>query len=203
MHIHFGLNPNLRQARPFVGIALILFIGGMILGIAFSTPLHGILTPMLQGLKQEAAALRQDNSGGIFMALFVNNVRVSLIMMVGGIFLGLIPAFGVLANGALMGYVVAIMVAKTHISPVLVFAAGILPHGIFEIPAYLLASAYGLRFGWHMIRVVAGKTTKEGWRTLLIDAGTTVFWVAGLLFIAAFIETNITPVLLRAVLAAK
>lgn len=176
---------------------------------------------MMHGLKKEAVTLRHESVLATALALFYNNIRVSLVMMVGGLIFGIIPFLVVIANGALVGYVLATLTAKIHINLGLAILAGILPHGIFEIPAYLLASAYGLRIGATEFQTIAragkpslthkfagyrgaaesGDFARAGqpgmWAYLRKDVWMVLLIVAVLLLVAAFIEAGVTPILLR------
>ncbi len=189
-----------KRYRSYFIVALILFLIGAWLGGAQASSLSAVLTPMMHGLKQEAVTLKHESVLATALALFYNNLRVSLIMMAGGLVLGILPFLVVIANGALVGYVLATLTAKIHISLWLAILTGILPHGIFEIPAYLLASAYGMRIGATEFRAIARAGKPGMWAYLRKDLWTIVLIVAVLLLVAAFIESSITPVLLRLVI---
>jgi stage II sporulation protein M len=86
-------------------------------------------------------------------------------------------------------------VAQWGLNPWLFFAAFVLPHGIFELPAAILATAAALRLGAVVIarsthpRVTVG----EGWLAALADfCKVFVFVTLPLLVIAAIVEVNLT-----------
>jgi uncharacterized membrane protein SpoIIM required for sporulation len=82
-------------------------------------------------------------------------------------------------------------------SPITLTIAGLLPHGIFEIPALILASAAMLRIGVVLVTPQMGRSLGEVMLELLADwAKITVGVVVPLLLVAAVIETYLTPVLL-------
>lgn len=188
------------RLRPYIWIALGLFLVGMIIGGWDGRMLAGWLGPMENSLRSKAILMHRDSRPVMVFALFVNNLEVSLTMLAGGLLFAAVPVIGALANGALVGYVLAQLSRATGASPLLLFAAGVLPHGIFEIPAYILSSSVGLRLGWLMLRALAGYSTRSAWRCAARDIAPTVLWVMGLLFVAACIEANITPILLHAAL---
>jgi uncharacterized membrane protein SpoIIM required for sporulation len=70
-------------------------------------------------------------------SIFYNNFRVALIEYLGAIFFGIIPLSVLMINGLFIGYV------GTQYD-LLFFLAGTIPHGIFEIPGLIIASAGGL-----------------------------------------------------------
>jgi len=81
--------------------------------------------------------------------IFRQNLTVSLMAWLGGIALGLVPGFIVLANGFILAYVCGYILARvTGLGEGLVLLlVGVLPHGIIEIPAFLAAAVLGLRLG--------------------------------------------------------
>ena len=92
----------------------------------------------------------------------------------------------VLAAFGFMGY-----------SPVSLAIGGLLPHGIFEIPALIIASAAVLRIGAVLVTPQSGRSLG----VVLIDAladwcKVTLGIVLPLLAIAAVIEAYLTPVIL-------
>ncbi len=194
----FRLYVLVRRLQGYIWIAFALFIVGSVTGDLFASSLQHMIAPMYTQLRQEALTLHQDTPWELFWSLFSNNLRVSLIMIIGGIAVAIVPVAGVFGNGLLVGYVLRMTTIKLHASTSMVFVAGILPHGIFEIPAYLLASALGIQIGWKMLASAAGRNLRDVWGGVFHDIIPVIFWVAAFLFVAAFIETNITPALLHA-----
>ncbi len=130
--------------------------------------------------------------------LFLHNARTTLVFLVLGLvsfgtlgltlFLGNIGLIGgVLGAANLVGF-----------SPLLTFAAGILPHGIFELSAIFLATAAMLKAGALLVTPQPEKSLGE---TLLLSLAdwTRVFigLVLPLLAVAAVIEIYVTPALLK------
>jgi stage II sporulation protein M len=80
---------------------------------------------------------------------------------------------------------------------------GVLPHGIIEIPAIIIASAYGLRFGNIAIRWVGclfnsskAKAMAQETERYVITTVPVVIGIVLLLLVASLIESTITPSLL-------
>lgn len=72
-------------------------------------------------------------------------------------------------------------------------AAFILPHGLFEIPAAVLATAFALRTGASLTAPQEGLSVGDGLVAAAADfAKVFCFLVLPLLLIAAFVEANIT-----------
>ncbi|MDD4163472.1 MAG: stage II sporulation protein M, partial [Methanothrix sp.] len=131
----------------------------------------------------------------IMMIIFLKNLLASAMAMLLGLGLGLVPLMVVTSNGFLLGIVGYEAVQKAGI---LFLAAGILPHGIIELPVVLVSIAIGFRLGYLLALTLAkekvdlsGETRKAMyflWR-----------YVAPLLFLAAAIETFITPIAISVV----
>jgi len=78
------------------------------------------------------------------------------------------------------------------------FFLGVLTHGVVEIPVIVLATASALRLGAIVTRLPRGMTLGQAWTQALGD--TIKLWLALLLpglFLAAFIEAYITPLVVR------
>jgi stage II sporulation protein M len=86
-------------------------------------------------------------------------------------------------------------------SPVVLAVNGLLPHGIFEIPALILASAAMLRIGVVLVTPQIGRSMGEVVLEQLADwTKIAIGVVLPLLLIAAVIETYVTPLLLASAL---
>jgi uncharacterized membrane protein SpoIIM required for sporulation len=131
-------------------------------------------------------------------ALFYQNARTTVVSLVLGLvsfgtlgltlFIGNIALVGGLLGGAqLIGY-----------SPVSVFLAGILPHGIFEISAIILATAAMLKVGAQLVTPQPDKSLGEILLLSLADwCRVFVGLVLPLLAVAALVEIYITPRLIQ------
>jgi stage II sporulation protein M len=85
-------------------------------------------------------------------------------------------------------------------SPLLTFAVGILPHGIFELTAVILATAAMLKVGAQLVSTNTDKSLGETLILSLADwSKVFVGLVIPLLAIAAVVEIYVTPVLIKVV----
>ena len=83
-------------------------------------------------------------------------------------------------------------------SPLLAFAAGILPHGIFELSAIFLATAAMLKIGAQLVTPQGDKSLGEMLLVSLADwFKIFVGLVLPMLAIAALIEIYVTPLLIK------
>jgi len=131
----------------------------------------------------------------IMMIIFLKNLLASAMAMLLGLGLGLIPLMVVTSNGFLLGIVGYAAVQKAGF---LFLAAGILPHGIIELPVVLVSIAIGFRLGYLLALTLAKeKVDLSGETRMAIHF--LWRWVAPLLFLAAAIETFITPIAISVV----
>jgi stage II sporulation protein M len=131
----------------------------------------------------------------IMMIIFLKNLLASAMAMLLGLGLGLIPLMVVTSNGFLLGIVGYAAVQKAGI---LFLAAGILPHGIIELPVVLVSIAIGFRLGYLLALTLAKeKVDISGETRMAIHF--LWRWVTPLLFLAAAIETFITPIAISVV----
>jgi stage II sporulation protein M len=131
----------------------------------------------------------------IMMIIFLKNLLASAMAMLLGLGLGLIPLMVVTSNGFLLGIVGYAAVQKAGF---LFLAAGILPHGIIELPVVLVSIAIGFRLGYLLALTLAKeKVDISGETRMAIHF--LWRWVTPLLFLAAAIETFITPIAISVV----
>jgi uncharacterized membrane protein SpoIIM required for sporulation len=126
--------------------------------------------------------------------IFVNNVRALLLAVLLAILsLGVLAFFPLMVPIGLIGLLMGEGPIVGY-NPFLFFAAFILPHGIAELPAAIIATAFALRVGASMVSPPSGLTVGEGLLLALSDfAKVFLFLVVPLLLLAAFLEVNLTP----------
>jgi uncharacterized membrane protein SpoIIM required for sporulation/ABC-type transport system involved in multi-copper enzyme maturation permease subunit len=142
----------------------------------------------------DIASLRGKISGPV---LFLNNSRAIGLMLLAGLF-----SFSVLGiiiyilNIGLIGGLYA-MLALLGMPAADIYLAGVLPHGIFEIPALMFGSAAVLYVGAGIVTPRPGKSMGEVLIELLAD-WLKIFLglILPLLVLAALIEAYITPEIL-------
>ena len=80
--------------------------------------------------------------------VFTNNVRVAALAFAAGILLCVVTAALLIYNGAMVGVAGGLF---THVGETGRFWGLILPHGLLELSAVVVAGAAGLRMGWTVI----------------------------------------------------
>lgn len=146
-------------------------------------------------------SLAQMGASMTVPSLLFNNLRATSLMFLAGLVsFGVLGIIFYLINVALIGAVVSLF-AFVGVSPFLVFFAGLLPHGLFEIPALMLSGAAVLRLSVALVTPQLGRSLGEVVIDLVADwARVFVGAVVPLLCVAAVIETYITPLIINAVL---
>ncbi|HSL93500.1 MAG TPA: stage II sporulation protein M [Bacillota bacterium] len=185
------------QLRPYIKIAGLLLLGGVLCGLALTLMLpqvvEGLFTMIFESLSElsETIFIEQGGVRGT-ITLFWHNFRAAMGMAVMGVAFGLYPLLGIALNGLIVGMVLAISLMEGQL---LVFFVGILPHGVFEIPALILAAAAGLYLGWGPL-----KKPWVGYGAALAHIMDPLILASAMLVLAAFIEVGLTPFLLSLVL---
>ena len=126
-----------------------------------------------------------------------NNIQVGFLAFAGGVFLCLPTAFLLIQNGANLGVPAGLFATSGQSGK---FYGLILPHGLLELTAVIIAGAAGLRLGWSLIdpgdrpRRVA--LSEEGRRAVVLVLGlVATFTVAG--SIEGFVTGSPLPTVFR------
>jgi stage II sporulation protein M len=131
----------------------------------------------------------------IMVIIFLKNFLASIMSALLGLGLGIMPLIVDITNGFMLGLVSYGVLQKEGL---LYLLAGILPHGIIELPTVLVSIGLGFRLGYLLILSVLGERVdlrgemKTAVRIL-------IRWIMPLLLIAAAIETFITPIAISVV----
>lgn len=155
---------------------------------AFTESLGEVFDEALQGVEPQA-------SWQFALALFQQNGIAAGMNLLFGILFGIVPIFGIIVNfftlGFLAGPAFNTLPGINSIGPGL-FLAAIAPHGIFELPALLLAAAFGFRLGWHWLLPASAGWRRQIFKESFRDALIALPLIAILLVIAALIESFVT-----------
>ena len=179
----------------YVGMTAAAFLVLLVLAYIAGRLFPDIPVSVISAFNEDIAGsgiVQEDGSFNV-LALFTNNLRA----MVLGVLYGFIPflylpALALGVNAAILG-----MLASLIDGQWLLLAAGILPHGIFELAALFLSLAAGLCLCKN-INVYIRKNEKGVMKPLLLNIlRVVVLLVLPLLVIAAVMETYVTPALMQ------
>ncbi len=168
---------------PYFLIASLFFFVCCLIGFFVPAPVR---RELLQGFESYVEQFRQMPGGAVFWYIFIHNVVASLLMVGTGPLFGIVPTAGICLNGFLLGVVYREGVQAFGYGSA---ALEVLPHGLFEIPAFVFAGAYGMWLGVTVIRRIRKKDDQR-LRYCIEHAFRRYFAVTfPLLVIAAGIET--------------
>ncbi|WCT55224.1 stage II sporulation protein M [Paenibacillus kyungheensis] len=196
---------DLKSNRSMLLVSTVLFVVGIIAGILLVEPLGNYLREQLQQLQIVKEQLDQGQHVELnyFVFIFLNNAIKSILIIYLGVFIGIVPVFFLVMNGMIIGFLLRTYDMQGQ-DVVTLIVKGLLPHGIFEIPAILIAAAYSLKLG----KLVLDSLTtwnptgryqlKIAWKQFMRSTITASFWIVIILFVAAIIESTITFWLMKA-----
>ncbi|OPY25996.1 MAG: hypothetical protein A4E28_02792 [Methanocella sp. PtaU1.Bin125] len=180
---------NLRWYVLAVVLVFALFTA---IGYAIAVTSPAFTDQTIAGFREEVGPLKQTSALQLMLGIFENNVIKCFLVVVLGLALGIAPVLFMMANGIVIGIVVGATLAKAGLLYVVV---GILPHGVIEMPMIFISAAIGLKLGFDVIRALVMKKVHL-WKDIREGLLIFIFWVAPLLFVAAFLETFVTGTLL-------
>lgn len=124
--------------------------------------------------------------------IIANNIYVSTVAFGGGLTLGLLTIYALVENGAMLGTVFAVLLARGVAGNLLTF---ILSHGFLELSAIFFSGGAGLRFAWAILH--PGELyRRDALRLAGVQAIQVLFLVAATLTVAGTIEAFVSPTLL-------
>ena len=186
MDNNISLREYLYSLRFYFLFVSIIFIGAIVIG--YNGVLSEVFSAPLEWIEELSEGITEFTDiypawlifMVFFVVIFLNNAFTCFLDIILGPLLGIFPLFSVILNGGLIGWF-------AQKEGLIVFLA-IVPHGIFEIPAFLLSAAIGLKLGREVLKGKEERHLKDelrkGLRTYLI-------LVLLLLLIAALIESGL------------
>jgi stage II sporulation protein M len=194
-----ALIAHLKQMKGYFAFGTILFFAGMIVG-GTNPALDAFITGQLKGLEQIADSIDKSSNPSLMMFVFIffNNAIKSILIMYLGMLFGIVPIFFLIVNGMVLGYLFTNLAENQGAGMLVdVIVKGILPHGIIEIPAIIIASAYGIKFGTLALRGAGSVLTRKKGIGLEFETFATrtvpvMVLLVGLLLVAAGIESTFT-----------
>jgi len=172
-----------RAIKPYLLILALIFAASFLAGTFVPSPIRRQMTEMLQAM---AGDYRELSGGMLFFNILTQNVTATLFVVIFGVIVGIIPTFVVGSNGFGLGVMYR---QASEVSGFSKAAITVLPYGVFEIPALLVAASYGLWLGVMVVRRMRGKDGTP-LKTYMEHAFRRYFAVVfPLLVVAAAIET--------------
>ncbi|MBU4373254.1 MAG: stage II sporulation protein M [Euryarchaeota archaeon] len=181
----------LYSLKKYLLIVADIFILSLIVGLLVSVKNPMLSENYLETFKESFGWIKTLDPLLIMLVIFLNNAIKSLLALVLGVGLGIVPVLFIAGNGIILS-MLADVISRQH--GTLFVIAALLPHGIIEVPMVLISAGIGLRLGYAIYLSLKG---------LKIDIKTELrqgirFYmrvILPLLFIAAVIETFVTPLI--------
>ncbi len=178
-------------------MTLVLVIGtvvGMIHAGKFVIPPEIIsLRDLRDGSLESFRSVPLFSTRGVLIIWFHNMRAIFLAMLLGIFSFGALGVITLAVPLMLVGYFMATM-AAAGVAPGTFFLAFIMPHGVFEIPAIIIAGAAIIKIGASLATPARGKSIAEALLQSLGDGSKILVGVViPLLLVAAIVEALLTP----------
>jgi stage II sporulation protein M len=179
--------------KRWVILTITLFVTGIAIGLAHPGSITDLLAEDLVTLEEQLGYILGLPNFLMAIFFFIKNAFAILISFALSPILCLVPILALTINGLFLGFVSSVVISEKSVGFLLV---GLLPHGVFEIPALVIGEAAALSFGTMAMIALFKKerrqlllpNLKQNLRYLLV--------ALALLLPAAIIEAYITPLLL-------
>ncbi|MBO7747574.1 stage II sporulation protein M [Paenibacillus sp. MWE-103] len=194
---------HLKSMRHYLAFSTVFLLAGMVVG-ATNPGLDSFMQSQMSGLKNVAQTIDASSHPTLFFMgfIFLNNAIKAIFVMYLGALFGIVPIVFLAINGMLIGYLIHRTAEQGGGDMVFtVVVKGLLPHGIIELAAIVIACAYGLRFGKLTLQGV-GTVFKRtsGWgrqfEQFLQRTVPVIVLIVVMLIVAAVIESTVTVWLL-------
>lgn len=182
----------LRSIRGYILLSILLFAGSAILGFVAASRDPQLVAIYIEEIGSKIGWILGLSPPMMMGFIFLNNLFASTIAMLLGIGFGIVPALVAVLNGVVLG-VIGYHAIETI--GVMYLVAAILPHGIIELPTVLICIGVGFRLGHLLLLTFLGKDVDLGGEVRF--ALRLLRWVVLFLFLAAVIETLITPIVIQ------
>ncbi|WP_276255126.1 stage II sporulation protein M [Halomontanus rarus] len=182
------------EHRRYVGFATVLFLVGVLVGIALVLAGYDLLELMLE-LLEEDLMVDEETMGGergvdLSAQFFVlNNTPPFLLSIIGAVTIGLLTATIMVFNGVLLGNIAYAIGQEMGFGLIL---ALLVPHGIFELPALFVAAGVGFRLVHRFAQRIFGSREAFVTKPYLYRTGLFVLLGYLMLLLAAVIEAYVT-----------
>lgn len=175
------------MARKLLALMALAYLAGVALGLQAPEPLAELVFGAMRELVER---ILTADPLELALRIFLNNARVALIIALLSP-LVVAPGLLVFANGVVLGIALTYAASKLGWPAAL---ASVIPHGILEIPAFLLVAAASTSLGLALWRALLGRG-KGAWGSILRAFVKALALSLALFAAAALIEATVTPLL--------
>ena len=139
-----------RAIKPYLPVLALIFAASFLAGTIAPSSIRRQLTEVFQAI----AGNYQGLAGGkLFFNILVQNVMATMLVLITGVVVGIIPVLAIGSNGFGLG---VLFRQAAEASGYWKAVVKVLPYGVFEVPALLIAASYGLWLGVTVVRRMRG-----------------------------------------------
>ena len=189
---------HLKEMRHYIAFSVVILLAGMVVG-ATNPALDTFIKGQMSGIQKIAQSIQASNHPTLMFIIFIffNNALKSILVMYLGMLFGIVPIIFLAINGMMLGYLISKAAQQGGSELFTLVVKGLLPHGMIEMPAIIIACAYGLRFGKIMFQGTGSLILRRpGWgKTFEIFTARTlpaIVLIVVMLIVAAVIESTFT-----------
>jgi stage II sporulation protein M len=140
-----------RTIKPYLLILTLVFAASFLAGTIAPSAIRQQMVDVFKGVVGNYRGLA---GGMLFFNILIQNVMATIFVVISGVMAGVIPTFAISSNGFGLGVLYR---QASEVSGFPAAALKVLPYGVFEIPALLIAASYGLWLGVMTVRRMRGK----------------------------------------------
>jgi stage II sporulation protein M len=178
-----------------ITIMFLLFFTTILIGWVGTAQNHAIGTEFMKLFEKDVAGQVMAGSDlAVASKIFLNNLEACILLFLGGASFGILTLFIMSLNGIVIGAILE-LVHEQHSAAFV--AAAILPHGVFEIPGFIIAGALGIMLSQSLVNEYYGTGDAAAQARLL--ARNFALLVIPLILVAAVVEAFITPQVIQLV----
>lgn len=185
----------LQSISLYLLVIVVVFSASTIIGAIYSLMNPEIAQQSMEEFRSMLEFIKDLPPFAIMLFIFLNNTIKTFIAMLLGVGFGIIPLAFIAYNGyiiGIFGYIISVDKGLVYL------ITALLPHGIIELPMVFISAAIGVKMGTEMINSVTGR--KANIKEELLRGITFYFyWIVPLLFVAAAVESFITPVFIQSI----
>jgi stage II sporulation protein M len=178
---------------PYLKASLILFGAGLVVGLMIVSHFPFLADHFEDTIASFVGIFSGMSRFKLAGAIFFNNALKTLLAILLGTLLGIVPGIFLLANGVALG--VAWSLSSHSRGPWLALLS-ILPHGMIELPAVFLGTSIGLMIGTQALQRLFGSSEVKIGGEVLQGLRYFCTVIVPLLFAAAFVEAFVTAALI-------
>lgn len=181
---------ELTKLKNYLIFSISFFAFSSATGFVFAYSNPELALRMMDQIMEQFQTLIHPNPFVQFCIIFFHNSLAAFLSLAFFFMFGIASVFSIFSNGMIIGLVVNVYSNSIGVGNVLLL---LLPHGIVELPAFFLATSLGIWLGFSFAKSLSPQHNFKDpffWAMKIF-----LKFILPLLFVAAVIETFITPLL--------